>query len=349
MAASREFWPDEYTVFNILYDKFLFWSIVVGLFTFTWLLIAILRYRDGIEPAGKEELKVGTFPKERHNFDLEFAWFVGPTILVAWVTFLAFGSMNIVWGEVQNLQEEGAFTVEVNGLQWYWDFYYHDEFTWEDVGTGHDVTWDNITGLTIDAGPGAATAVVKWSIKEINIDDTWKVTEFSETLDLANNTTMDILFDDNVPHSVEIQDAEGNIVHRWQHIPEKILNDDGSEAYIYKMSGNLIIPCDENVLFNIYSMNPIRESEFDPTNTYQGVQHAFWLQEWGMKEDAVPGLDGGTWMYVQPNEPGVYPIRCAEYCGKEHSLMNGQVEVVAREGMTCDEDFGVYFEHEELR
>ena len=29
--------------------------------------------------------------------------------------------------------------------------------------------------------------------------------------------------------------------------------------------------------------------------------------------------------------------------------MYGQVEVVAREGMTCDADFGVYFEHEELR
>jgi len=133
-------------------------------------------------------------------------------------------------------------------------------------------------------------------------------------------------------------DADGNVVHRWQHIPVE-----------HKMSGDLIIPCDTNVLFNIYSMNPARESNFDATSTYQGVQHAFWLQEWGMKEDAVPGLEGGTWMYVQPNEAGTFPIRCAEYCGKEHSLMQGQVEVVAKEGMTCDADFGVYFEHEELR
>ena len=163
MGASRELWPDEYTVFNILYDKFLFWSIVVGLFTFAWLIIAILRYREGIDPKldksikEQPQLKVGTFPKERHNFDLELAWFVGPTILVVWVTILAFGSMNIVWGEVQNLQEEEAFTVEVNGLQWYWDFYYHDELTWEDMDTGHDVTW-NSSGLTIDAGDGAASA-----------------------------------------------------------------------------------------------------------------------------------------------------------------------------------------------
>ena len=339
MGASRELWPDEYTVFNILYDKFLFWSIVVGLFTFAWLIIAILRYREGIDPKldksikEQPQLKVGTFPKERHNFDLELAWFVGPTILVVWVTILAFGSMNIVWGEVQNLQEEEAFTVEVNGLQWYWDFYYHDELTWEDMDTGHDVTW-NSSGLTIDAGDGAASALVKWGMPVLGL---------SETLDLSNTTTMDQPFDIESPQSVDIQDAEGNVIHRWQHIPE------ADEFYTYKMSGNLIIPCDENVLFNIFSMNPLRESNFDATNTYQGVQHAFWLQEWGMKEDAVPGLDSGTWMYVQPNEAGVFPIKCAEYCGKEHSLMTGQVEVVAREGTTCDADFGVYFEHEELR
>tara|TARA_B100001113_G_scaffold99015_3_gene79850 strand:+ start:1151 stop:2170 length:1020 start_codon:yes stop_codon:yes gene_type:complete len=339
MGASRELWPNEYTVFNILYDKFLFWSIVVGLFTFAWLLIAILRYRDGIEPSGKEELKVGTFPKERHHFDLELAWFVGPTILVIWVTILAFGSMNIVWGEVQKLQEEDTFTVEVNGLQWYFDFYYHDELTWEDMDTGHDVTW-NASGLSIDAGPGAVSAIVKWGNPSIGL---------SETLDLANITTMDRGFDATTPQSVDIQDAEGNIIHRWQHIPEVQLDEDGEEIYIHKMSGNLVVPCDENVLFNLYSMNPIREANFDATNTYQGVQHAFWLQEWGMKEDLVPGLDTGTWMYIQPNEAGVFPIRCAEYCGKEHSLMKGEIEVVAREGMTCDEDFGVYFDHEGLR
>ena len=326
MGDSRELWPDEYTVFNILYDKFLFWSVIVGLFTFAWLLIAILRYRKGIEPVGKETIEVGTFPTERHHFDLELAWFVGPTILVIWVTILAFGSMNIVWGEVAELQnDEDSFTVEVNGLQWYWDFYYQDQLTWEDMDTGHDVTWNITSGLTINPGPGAVTADVTYGAN-------------TAKLDLVNNTNMDVLFNDLIFQSVDILDANGDIVHRWQHIPVE-----------HKMSGDLIIPCDTNVLFNIHSMNPEREANFDPTSTYQGVQHAFWLQEWGMKEDAVPGLEGGTWMYVQPNEAGTFPIRCAEYCGKEHSLMNGQVEVVAVEGKTCDEDFGVYFEHEELR
>jgi len=321
MGASRELWPDEFTVFNILYDKFLFWSIIVGLFTFSWLIIAILRYRDGIEPAGKEELKVGTFPKERHHFDLEFAWFFGPTLLVIWVTFLAFGSMNIVWGEVANLQnDEDSFTVEVNGVQWAWEFRYQDALTWEDMDTGHDVEWDITSGLVVNAGQAAVEA-------KVTIGTT------SLTLDLANQTTHEELFNEFVFQSVELINAEGEVVHRWQHIPEGQM-----------LSTELIIPCDTNVLFNIHS-----DKYGDKNSVYQGVQHSFWLQEWGMKEDAVPGLEGGTWMYVQPNEPGVFPIRCAEYCGEYHSLMIGPVEVVAREGMNCDEDFGIYFEHEELR
>tara|TARA_B110000438_G_scaffold266032_1_gene279799 strand:+ start:248 stop:1237 length:990 start_codon:yes stop_codon:yes gene_type:complete len=328
MGADRELWPDEYTVFNILYDKFLFWSIIVGVFTFAWLIIAILRYREGVDPdADKVDvLTVGTFPKDRHHFDLELAWFVGPTILVVWVTILAFGSMNIVWGEVQNLQtDDDSFTVEVNGLQWYWDFYYQDALTWEDVDTGHGVTWNTATGLSIDAGAGATSASITYGSSTAN-------------LDLANNTTLDVLFNEFIFHDVDILDAEGNILHRWQHIPVE-----------HKMSGDLIIPCNTNVLFNIHSNNPERDSEFEESNVYQGVQHAFWLQEWGMKEDAVPGLEGGTWMYVQPNEPGVFPIRCAEYCGQQHSIMNGEVEVVTKEGMTCDDDFGVYFENKEMR
>jgi heme/copper-type cytochrome/quinol oxidase subunit 2 len=330
MGADRELWPDEYTVFNILYDKFLFWSIIVGVFTFAWLIIALLRYREGVDPVADkvDMLKVGTFPKERHHFDLELAWFVGPTILVVWVTILAFGSMNIVWGEVQNLQADddaNKFTVEVNGLQWYWDFYYQDALTWEDVDTGHNVTWNAASGLSIDAGPGATSASITYGSN-------------TASLDLANNTTMDVLFNEFIFQHVDILDSEGKILHRWQHIPIE-----------HKMSGDLIIPCDTNVLFNIHSNNPERDSEFEESNIYQGVQHAFWLQEWGMKEDAVPGLEGGTWMYVQPNDAGVFPIRCAEYCGNQHSMMKGQVEVVAKEGMTCDADFGVYFDNKELR
>jgi len=252
---------------------------------------------------------------------LEFAWFLGPTILVVWVTILAFGSMNIVWGEVANLvDDEDSFTVEVNGVQWAWEFRYQDPLTWEDIRTGHDVSWDTTSGLVINAGQDAVEAKVT-------------IGTSTTTMDLTNETTMNELFNEFIFQGVELLDSNGEIVHRWQHIPEGQM-----------LSTELIIPCDTNVLFNIHS-----DKYGDKSSIYQGVQHSFWLQEWGMKEDAVPGLEGGTWMYVQPNDAGVFPIRCAEYCGEYHSLMNGQVEVVAKEGMTCDEDFGIYFEHKELR
>ena len=76
------------------------------------------------------------------------------------------------------------------------------------MDTGHDVTW-NDTGLTIDAGDGCngGSQVGK------------SLLAYLKRWTSANNTTMDRSFDPTIPHSVDIQDAEGNIIHRWQHIP----------------------------------------------------------------------------------------------------------------------------------
>ncbi len=318
MGASRELWPDENTLFNVLYDKFLFWSILVGIFAFIWLFVAVLRFREGIEPAGKEELKVGTFPKDRHNFKLEMAWFIGPTILVLWVTYLAFGSMNLVWTNMPD--PDDSFTIEVNGVQWDWEYRYQDHMTWEDMSSVHDVSWvgDNLTITTSDST--ATQAIIEHGL---TTEDPLNLT--------VGSTTVVLGFDETVESKVTIYNAEGETLHRWGHISNTT-----------KHSKNFMMPCDENVTFNLHS-----DKYGDKNGMYQGVQHAFWLQEWGNKEDVVPGLEGGTWMFVQPNEAGTFPVRCAEYCGERHSVMTGVVEVVAREGMTCDADFGVVFDNKE--
>jgi hypothetical protein len=74
---------------------------------------------------------------------------------------------------------------------------------------------------------------------------------------------------------------------------------------------------------------------------YAGVQHAFWLPQWGAKEDLVPGLEGGTVMTFEPDRIGTFDIRCAEYCGLSHAKMVGYIDIVARDGATCDEDVGI--------
>ena len=57
--------PAEDTVFYVLYDKYMFWSILVAIFTFGWLITAILRYRDGVEPDTTNICLLYTSPSPR--------------------------------------------------------------------------------------------------------------------------------------------------------------------------------------------------------------------------------------------------------------------------------------------
>ncbi len=56
------------------------------------------------------------------------------------------------------------------------------------------------------------------------------------------------------------------------------------------------------------------------------VIHSFYIPQLGVKYDTVPGFTYVLWLKV--DEPGVYNIYCAEYCGTGHYLMLGKVVVV---------------------
>ena len=135
------------TVFSVLYDKFLFWGILVGIITFAWLFYAMIRYRASIVPdtTGVDHIEVGSFPVDRHNTKIEILFYVLPTIIVVWLVVLALASNTAVW--VIPDEDEG-FDVEVIGQQWFWEFEYKDELTWQDDSrlSGIDVVWgDNVT------------------------------------------------------------------------------------------------------------------------------------------------------------------------------------------------------------
>ncbi|MBI5629499.1 MAG: hypothetical protein HY921_01305 [Elusimicrobia bacterium] len=55
------------------------------------------------------------------------------------------------------------------------------------------------------------------------------------------------------------------------------------------------------------------------------VIHSFFVPEFRLKQDAVPGLTIPVW--VEPNRVGHYEITCAQLCGFAHSLMRGEVFV----------------------
>ncbi|MAS49601.1 MAG: hypothetical protein CMA35_01745 [Euryarchaeota archaeon] len=312
--------PAEDTVFYVLYDKFMFWSILVAIFTFGWLFTAILRYRDGVEPdtTDIDHIEVGAFPVDRHNTPLELMFYLLPTVLVVWLTVMALGSNSAVW----NFDEEGeTFDITVNAYQWYFEFVYEESLTWEDTDTGIEVVWDSATSsLQVTADPTTAASSIEVKIGALESE------LFFNGTDIRALTNTE--YSPYQHNHVKVYDADGVLLHTWEHIPigHKLITP----------SNPMIIPCDEVIIANMHSL-PV-----DPSDTRNvGVQHAFWLPEWGMKEDFVPGLESGTTIGFIPDDTGTFPIRCAEYCGMQHSIMTGEVMVVAREGMTCDLDTGV--------
>lgn len=59
--------------------------------------------------------------------------------------------------------------------------------------------------------------------------------------------------------------------------------------------------------------------------TSKDVIHSFWVPEFRIKQDVVPGMVTPVW--VQPDRPGVYELSCAQLCGFAHSLMRADVIV----------------------
>jgi cytochrome c oxidase subunit 2 len=76
-------------------------------------------------------------------------------------------------------------------------------------------------------------------------------------------------------------------------------------------STDLILPKDRPVDFRIRAKDVI---------------HSFWVPEFRLKSDAVPGLT--TKIRLTPNKVGQWQVVCAELCGLGHSTMRQQVRVI---------------------
>jgi cytochrome c oxidase subunit 2 len=60
--------------------------------------------------------------------------------------------------------------------------------------------------------------------------------------------------------------------------------------------------------------------------TSQDVIHSFYIPEFRIKQDVVPGRY--TYVWFRATKPGTYHLFCAEYCGTMHSGMIGSVTVM---------------------
>ena len=57
------------------------------------------------------------------------------------------------------------------------------------------------------------------------------------------------------------------------------------------------------------------------------VIHSFFIPEFRVKEDAIPGQT--TYLWFEAEREGTYNILCAEFCGKDHSQMLALLKVVS--------------------
>jgi cytochrome c oxidase subunit 2 len=62
--------------------------------------------------------------------------------------------------------------------------------------------------------------------------------------------------------------------------------------------------------------------------TSNDVIHSFWVPEFRVKQDLVPGQT--TELRITPTVIGDYVVRCAELCGLRHAYMEGAVHVVSQ-------------------
>lgn len=76
------------------------------------------------------------------------------------------------------------------------------------------------------------------------------------------------------------------------------------------ISPELRLPVNRPVRFDITSLD---------------VVHSFWVPEWRVKQDAVPGKTFS--LRVTPDEVGAYQVLCAELCGQGHAQMKARVYV----------------------
>ncbi len=71
------------------------------------------------------------------------------------------------------------------------------------------------------------------------------------------------------------------------------------------------------------------------------VVHSFYIPDFRVKEDCIPGQD--TYLWFEADRIGLYHILCAEFCGKDHSKMLAILKVVS------DEDYDLWVEAERAK
>ena len=102
-----------------------------------------------------------------------------------------------------------------------------------------------------------------------------------------------------------------NLTTDWDEIYNKTPK---GEFYLEEVDEAVVIPVGKKIRFLI---------------TANDVIHSWWMPDFAIKQDAIPGFINTAWTVV--DEPGIYRGKCTELCGKNHGFMPVVVKVVTQD------------------
>jgi cytochrome c oxidase subunit 2 len=105
-------------------------------------------------------------------------------------------------------------------------------------------------------------------------------------------------------------DRESNAARQ----PDSGLDPFEVENYLLEVNNRIVVPVDTKVRLLVTSADVI---------------HSWWMPDFGVKKDAIPGYVNEAWF--EATATGIFRGQCAELCGMDHGFMPIVVEVVSRE------------------
>ncbi len=115
-----------------------------------------------------------------------------------------------------------------------------------------------------------------------------------------------------------------------EEAPESFLAmENRSNMMFYDADGTLI--CELTTIDVEGQIKPLlrvkAEQSYMFSLTSNDVTHAPFFLDWGIKEDAQPGMETRLYHTPSMDEIGSSLLMCTEYCGKDHGYMTAVVEV----------------------
>jgi cytochrome c oxidase subunit 2 len=86
--------------------------------------------------------------------------------------------------------------------------------------------------------------------------------------------------------------------------------------YLRDVDNPLVVPVDTKVRLLV---------------TAADVIHSWWVPEFGLKKDAIPGYVNEMWFKVDADKAGTYRGQCVELCGRDHAFMPIVTKAVSKE------------------